>query len=386
MSTLDALPDRVSAGRPGELRPLAGGDLELLGQAHEAYRKLEREIGRVIIGQEAIVRSIVAAVFSQGHTLIIGVPGLAKTLLVKTVSQVLSWSFKRIQFTPDMMPADIIGMELLQEDPATGARSMRFVPGPLFANLILADEINRTPPKTQSALLEAMQEQTVTSMGKPYRLAQPFIVFATQNPIEQEGTYPLPEAQLDRFMFSLWMGYPSREEEENIVLATTEEAVPTVEPVCSLEQITAFQQLVRRVPVSRHVVTYAVALARSSRPDTPDALPYVRQYVSWGRRSAGQSAHDFGSQGAGRARRPTDRLGQAHPPGCAAGSSPSRATQLQRGGRRGRFSRHHPAHPRKNARAELCLISRLRPFLRQPLSPSPRASIGNISVCRISAG
>jgi MoxR-like ATPase len=210
------------------------------------------------------------------------VPGLAKTLLVKTVSQILSWSFKRIQFTPDMMPADIIGMELLQEDPATGARTMRFVPGPLFANLILADEINRTPPKTQSALLEAMQEQTVTSMGKAYRLAQPFIVFATQNPIEQEGTYPLPEAQLDRFMFSLWMGYPTREEEEHIVLATTEEIVPVVESVCSLERITAFQQLVRRVPVSRHVVKYAVSLARSSRPDTPDALPYVRQYVSWG--------------------------------------------------------------------------------------------------------
>jgi MoxR-like ATPase len=283
MSTLDALPDRRSGEqKPHEARPLAQGDLQLLAEAHDAYRKLEREIARVIIGQEQIVRSIVAAVFSQGHTLIIGVPGLAKTLLVKTVSQVLSWSFKRIQFTPDMMPADIIGMELLQEDPATGARTMRFVPGPLFANLILADEINRTPPKTQSALLEAMQEQTVTSMGKAYRLEQPFIVFATQNPIEQEGTYPLPEAQLDRFMFSLWMGYPSREEEEHIVLATTEEIVPVVESVCSLERITAFQQLVRRVPVSRHVVKYAVSLARSSRPDTPDALPYVRQYVSWG--------------------------------------------------------------------------------------------------------
>jgi MoxR-like ATPase len=283
MTTLDTASDRVSGDRPlPEGRPLAQGDLELLAQAHDTYLKLEKQIGRVIIGQEAIVRSIVAAVFSQGHTLIIGVPGLAKTLLVKTVAQVLSWSFKRIQFTPDMMPADIIGMELLQDDPATGARSMRFVPGPLFANLILADEINRTPPKTQSALLEAMQEQTVTSMGKPYRLAQPFIVFATQNPIEQEGTYPLPEAQLDRFMFSLWMGYPSREEEENIVLATTEEVVPVVEPVCSIKQITAFQHLVRRVPVSRHAVKYAVSLARCSRPDTTDALPYVRQYVSWG--------------------------------------------------------------------------------------------------------
>ena len=291
MSTLDALPDRASARpSPSEAKPLAGGDLELLAQAHETYRKLEREIGRVIIGQEAIVRSIVAAVFSQGHTLIIGVPGLAKTLLVKTVAQVLSWSFKRIQFTPDMMPADIIGMELLQEDPATGARTMRFVPGPLFANLILADEINRTPPKTQSALLEAMQEQTVTSMGKAYRLAHPFIVFATQNPIEQEGTYPLPEAQLDRFMFSLWMGYPSREEEENIVLATTEEAVPTVNPVCSLEQMEAFQHLLRRVPVSRHVVKYAVALARSSRPDTSDAAALCAAIRFLGSRPAGRAS------------------------------------------------------------------------------------------------
>jgi MoxR-like ATPase len=283
MSTVDALANTPSGERtPNEPRPLADKDLELLGQAHETYRNLEREIARVIIGQEHIVRSIVAAVFSQGHTLIIGVPGLAKTLLVKTVAQVLSWSFKRIQFTPDMMPADIIGMELLQEDPATGTRSMRFVPGPLFANLILADEINRTPPKTQSALLEAMQEQTVTSMGKPYKLEQPFIVFATQNPIEQEGTYPLPEAQLDRFMFSLWMGYPTQAEEEQIVMATTEDAIPAVRPVCSLEQIHAFQHLVRRVPVSRHAVKYAVSLARASRPDGAEASTYVRQYVSWG--------------------------------------------------------------------------------------------------------
>jgi MoxR-like ATPase len=270
------------SGRSPEGRPLETSDLDLLKQAHETYRKLEREIGRVIVGQDEIVRAILAAVFAQGHTLIIGVPGLAKTLLVKTLSDVLHWTFKRIQFTPDMMPADIIGMELLQEDPVSGSRSLRFMPGPLFANLILADEINRTPPKTQAALLEAMQEQTVTSMGKAYRLERPFVVFATQNPIEQEGTYPLPEAQLDRFMFSLWMGYPSREDEERIVMATTEESIPSVEPVSTLEQITAFQQLMRRIPVSRHIVKYAVALARASRPDAPDSSPYIKQYVSWG--------------------------------------------------------------------------------------------------------
>ncbi|MEX0726374.1 MAG: MoxR family ATPase [Planctomycetaceae bacterium] len=261
---------------------LIDSDLQLLDRAHGMYNTLRGEIGKVIIGQDETVRSMLAALFSQGHTLVIGVPGLAKTLLVKTLSQVLSWSFKRIQFTPDMMPADIIGMELLQEDPATGVRSMHFVPGPLFAHIILADEINRTPPKTQSALLEAMQEYNVTSMGKAYALNRPFIVFATQNPIEQEGTYPLPEAQLDRFMFSLWMGYPSADEEENIVAATTDERTTDVQAVCSLEQMTAFQRLVRRIPVSRHVVKYAVALARASRPDTEDSTKFIRDYVSWG--------------------------------------------------------------------------------------------------------
>jgi len=261
---------------------LGRSDLELLQQASETFQLLKREIGKVIIGQEEIVRPIISAVLSQGHTLVVGVPGLAKTLLVKTLAQVLDWRFKRIQFTPDMMPADVIGMELLQDDPTTGVRSMRFVPGPLFANIILADEINRTPPKTQSALLEAMQEYTVTSMGKGHVLERPFIVFATQNPIEQEGTYPLPEAQLDRFMFSLWMEYPSRDDEENIVLATTIDSAPEVRQVCSIEQMVAFQHLVRRVPVSRHAVSYAVGLARSTRPNDPEASDYVKKYVAWG--------------------------------------------------------------------------------------------------------
>lgn len=264
------------------LPALPDNDLELLAQAHAGYQKLTQEVGKIIIGQDDAVRPIVAAVFAQGHTLVIGVPGLAKTLLVKTLAQVLGWSFKRIQFTPDLMPADILGMELLQEDPATGARSMKFVPGPIFAQIILADEINRTPPKTQAALLEAMQEYTVTSLGKSYPLERPFLVFATQNPIEQEGTYPLPEAQLDRFMFSLWMTYPSFDEEASIVAATTEDSAATVAPVFTQEQMVAFQHLVRRVPVSRHVVHYAVSLARATRPGDQLATDFVKNYVSWG--------------------------------------------------------------------------------------------------------
>jgi MoxR-like ATPase len=261
---------------------LAEGDLQLLRQASQGYARLKQEIAKVIIGQEEIVRQLLTAIFCQGHVLIIGVPGLAKTLLVKTLAQVLAWKFKRIQFTPDMMPADIIGMELLQEDRPSGARSLRFMPGPVFANIILADEINRTPPKTQSALLEAMQEYTVTSMGRSYPLEKPFIVVATQNPIEQEGTYPLPEAQLDRFMFSLWVDYPSVEEEEEIVITTTAPQETSVREVFSREQMIAFQELVRRLPVSRHVVGYAVAIARASRPLSGVASEHTRQYVEWG--------------------------------------------------------------------------------------------------------
>ncbi|HEY1064554.1 MAG TPA: MoxR family ATPase [Pirellulales bacterium] len=267
-----------------ESPPLADSDLQLLEQASVGCRRLETELSKIIVGQKSIVRPALAAVFAGGHTLIVGVPGLAKTLLVKTLAGALGWSFKRIQFTPDMMPADIVGMELLHLDNDTGARSMRFSPGPVFAQMILADEINRAPPKTQSALLEAMQEYQVTSLGKSHPLDRPFLVFATQNPIEQEGTYPLPEAQLDRFMFSLWMDYPTAEEEEEIVLATTLDASPRVAPVFSVEQALAFQHLVRRIPVSRHVVKYAVSLARSSRPSCSESAQYkaIRDYVSWG--------------------------------------------------------------------------------------------------------
>ena len=261
---------------------LEQNDRALLEQASEGYGKLKQEIAKDIIGQEDTVRALLEATFSQGHVLIVGVPGLAKTLLVKTLAQALGWHFKRIQFTPDMMPADIIGMELLQEDRSSGARSMKFVPGPIFANIILADEINRTPPKTQSALLEAMQEQTVTSMGKSYPLEKPFIVVATQNPIEQEGTYPLPEAQLDRFMFSLWMDYPSVAEEESIVAATTAPRDVSVREVYSRDDLTSYQELVRRIPVSSHVISYAVAIARATRAGSDASSDYVRQYVEWG--------------------------------------------------------------------------------------------------------
>jgi MoxR-like ATPase len=261
---------------------LEWSDLELLRAASEGYQKLKAQIGTVIIGQERIVRMLLGAIFCQGHVLIIGVPGLAKTMLVKTLAQALGWTFKRIQFTPDMMPADIIGMELLQEDRATGSRGWRFMRGPVFANIILADEINRTPPKTQSALLEAMQEYTVTSMGKSYELEQPFIVVATQNPIEQEGTYPLPEAQLDRFMFMILVDYPSSEEETQIMKQVTSAYEAELEVALTGEEILRLQEIVRRVPVAEHVYDYAKALARSSRPASNEAADFVHELVNWG--------------------------------------------------------------------------------------------------------
>lgn len=273
--------DRPAGDLPAEARTLDRDDVQLLKQAAEGCARLRQEIGKVIVGQDDAIRALLAAIFAEGHVLIVGVPGLAKTLLVKTVSQVLSWKFHRIQFTPDMMPADIIGMELLQTD-ASGQRSMKFVPGPVFANIILADEINRTPPKTQSALLEAMQERTVTSMGRAHSLERPFVVVATQNPIEQEGTYPLPEAQLDRFMFSLWIEYPPVEDEERIVMETTTDRQIDLRPVFTREQLIEFQSLVRRVPVSKHIVSYAVAIARSTRPGGPAASDLAQRYVEWG--------------------------------------------------------------------------------------------------------
>jgi MoxR-like ATPase len=228
------------------------------------------------------VEQLLAAVLAGGHALLVGVPGLAKTLLVRTVAEALDLRFARVQFTPDLMPSDITGTEVMEEDAATGRRAFRFLEGPVFGNVVLADEINRAPPKTQAALLQAMQEHAVTAGGSTHRLPEPFFVLATQNPIEQEGTYPLPEAQLDRFLVQLRVGYPSRDEEEEIVRATTGEAVGRVTPVLGAERLAALQRLVRRLPVGPTVVRYAVRLARSTRPDDPEASALVKKYVSWG--------------------------------------------------------------------------------------------------------
>lgn len=255
---------------------------ELLETAKSRFQDVLQEVHRVIIGQDEVVENLVSALFARGHCLLIGVPGLAKTLLVKSVAQCLSWEFKRIQFTPDLMPSDIIGTEILDTEPGSERRNLRFVKGPIFANIILADEINRTPPKTQSALLEAMQEYAVTVGGKTLDIEPPFFVVATQNPIEQEGTYPLPEAQLDRFMYALQVDYPGAEEEETIAVTTTTDNVYTPKAVCSRAEILRFQHLVRQIPVSPHVVKYAVSLARATRPNAPEATPLIKQYAQWG--------------------------------------------------------------------------------------------------------
>jgi MoxR-like ATPase len=270
-----AQPARTTAGAESR-------DVELLHQLARARRALLDQIGRRIIGQHEVVDNLVAALLSGGHALLVGVPGLAKTLLVKTVAEALDLAFSRVQFTPDLMPSDITGTELLEEEHATGRRIFKFVRGPIFGNVILADEINRAPPKTQAALLQAMQEHAVTASGQTFSLPEPFFVLATQNPIEQEGTYPLPEAQLDRFMFELRVGYPSKEEEERIVTATTGDVEATVSPVLTAAQLSELQHLVRRLPAPPTVVQYAVRVARSTRPDAPEATADVKKYVSWG--------------------------------------------------------------------------------------------------------
>jgi MoxR-like ATPase len=252
-------------------------DVRSVEQFGQHYQRLKREVNKVIIGQDAVVDQVLLGIFSRGHCLLVGVPGLAKTLLVNTVSRALGLTFNRIQFTPDLMPSDIIGSEILDQD-----RKFRFVKGPVFANIILADEINRTPPKTQAALLEAMQEKSVTAAGQTHRLPDPFFVLATQNPIEQEGTYPLPEAQLDRFMFNIWVDYPTYEEEVAVVRATTSDAQPIVEPVLSAEEILHYQGLVRRIPVPDNVLEYAVKLVSRTRPGTPAAPAVINDHVSWG--------------------------------------------------------------------------------------------------------
>ncbi len=257
-------------------------DTEQARTLRESYDALRREIATVIIGQDDAVEHLLISLLARGHCLLVGVPGLAKTLLIRTLAQVLELTFSRIQFTPDLMPSDITGTEIIEEQAGRGSKAFKFIQGPIFANIVLADEINRTPPKTQAALLEAMQEHRVTAAGQTYTLDEPFFVLATQNPIEQEGTYPLPEAQLDRFMFNLWLDYPSPSEEVTIVKATTSQLTASPRRVLTGEQIMQFQDLIRRVPVADNVIEYAVRLARRTRPRTDQAPQFIKDWLSWG--------------------------------------------------------------------------------------------------------
>jgi MoxR-like ATPase len=257
-------------------------DLESLEKLKDANQKVREQLSRVVVGQDEVLEQLLISIFARGHCILEGVPGLAKTLMVSTLAQCLSLDFSRIQFTPDLMPSDITGTDVLQEDRTTGARELRFVRGPIFGHVVLADEINRTPPKTQAALLEAMQERQVSAGGKRHPLPDPFFVLATQNPIEQEGTYPLPEAQLDRFLFKVFVGYPSPDEERRIYRLTTGIEVDHVAPVLSVEEILHVQSLVRRVPISDHCLDYAMALVRATRPGEPGGPDYARKWIAWG--------------------------------------------------------------------------------------------------------
>jgi MoxR-like ATPase len=271
----------IALGAPQETS-LAAEELAAVEKLQQGYQSMRTELGKVIVGQEAVIEELLIALFCRGHALLMGVPGLAKTLLISTLSRTLGLSFSRIQFTPDLMPSDITGTEVIEEDKSTGNRTLRFVRGPVFANVILADEINRTPPKTQAALLEAMQEHQVTAGGKQHRLPEPFFVLATQNPIEQEGTYPLPEAQLDRFMFNIHVGYPSEDEEFQIVRLTTMSRQVDLKHVLSGDEVTALQEIVRKVPVADHVIRYALQFSRLTRRGEGNCPEFVNEYVSWG--------------------------------------------------------------------------------------------------------
>jgi MoxR-like ATPase len=257
-------------------------DVELVEQLRAAHRKLRQEMSKAIIGQDAVLDQLLIAIFCRSHALLMGVPGLAKTLMVSTLAQALDLSFKRIQFTPDLMPSDITGTEVIQDDPATGQRMFKFFPGPVFANIVLADEINRTPPKTQAALLESMQERKVSIGGVDHPMPLPFFVLATQNPIEQEGTYPLPEAQLDRFLFLVKVDYPTGAEEEQIMRLASADSLPNVDKVLHGDDIMRLQSLVRRVPVADHVFNYAKRLTRMTRPNTPEGADFANRWLTWG--------------------------------------------------------------------------------------------------------
>lgn len=272
-----------AAPEPAERWPRIEGDVAAIERLNDGYRRITRELGKVIVGQQQVIEELLIAIFARGHCLLVGVPGLAKTLMIRTLADALNLSFSRIQFTPDLMPSDITGTEVIQEDKATGQRAFKFLHGPLFNNVILADEVNRTPPKTQAALLEAMQEHQVTVGGTRHRLPEPFFVLATQNPIEQEGTYPLPEAQQDRFMFHVFVDYPEEEEEFAIVQKTTTPEAPKIDRVLSATDIMEMQDIVRKVPVADYVIRYAMKFTRLTRKDKAKDVPdFVRDYVTWG--------------------------------------------------------------------------------------------------------
>lgn len=260
----------------------AAADVQAVEQLRDAHRRLRAEMGKIIVGQDQVLDQLLMAIFCRSHALLVGVPGLAKTLMVSTLAQALDLTFKRIQFTPDLMPSDITGTEVIQDDPATGQRMFKFMPGPIFANIVLADEINRTPPKTQAALLESMQERKVSLGGVDHPMKAPFFVLATQNPIEQEGTYPLPEAQLDRFLFLINVDYPTGDEEEQIMRFGSSDLQTTVDKVLHGDDILRLQHLVRRVPVADHIFGYAKRLTRMSRPNTPEAADFVNKWLTWG--------------------------------------------------------------------------------------------------------
>lgn len=281
-------PDQNDSASAGE--SVNESDLAAVLKMADAFARISDELGKTIVGQRQVIEELLIAMFAGGHCLLVGVPGLAKTLMVRTLADTLSLSFNRVQFTPDLMPSDITGTEVIQENKTTGGREFRFLEGPVFSNVLLADEINRTPPKTQAALLEAMQEHQVTAGGKRHQLPEPFFVLATQNPIEQEGTYPLPEAQLDRFMFQVFVDYPEEDEEFEIVRQTTATQNPTVEKVLSFEEIQRLQTTVRKIPAADHIIRYAMQFARLTRREKGDVPDFVNQYVSWG---AGPRASQF---------------------------------------------------------------------------------------------
>ncbi len=331
--------------------PATENDLAAVEKLAEGYRKMTAELGKVIVGQKAVIEELMIALLSGGHCLLVGVPGLAKTLMVRTLADAMSLSFNRIQFTPDLMPADITGTEVIQEDKSTGAREFRFLEGPIFANVVLADEINRTPPKTQAALLEAMQEHQVTAGGKRHKLPDLFFVLATQNPIEQEGTYPLPEAQLDRFMFEILVDYPDEEEEFQIVRQTTAEIRHAVHEVLSIDDVAYLQSVVRRVPVADHVIRYAMQFPRLTRREKGNVPDFIQQFISWAQVQS-QPIPGPGSQSPRDSPRPDLRQHRRHPRGGEARAKASHHHQLQRRSRRHQTRRHHRPPDQRNPRPQ----------------------------------